>query len=194
MNNEIEAHFLDVDKDDVRKRLSKLRATLVKPEALMRRTVFDLGQPNSYARVRDEGDKITMTYKRISDETSILGTKEVNIVVDDYKNAVSLLENCGLRPKSWEETYREEWKYGDVSFCIDTWPWIPTFLEIEGPDEKSVWDIAQKLGFEKENAHFGSVDSTYRHYYGIEEDVFNKETPVVNFEIEPPEWARKRIF
>ena len=191
MGNEIEAQFLDINKDEVRKRLKKVGAKLVKPEVLMKRVVFDLGS-HEYARVRDEGGgKIVMTYKNVSDEKSIMGTKEVNVVIDDYENGIMLLKACGLRPKSEEESYRETWMLGEVEICIDTWPWIPTFAEIEGPSEESVWETAEKLGFDKTKAKFGSVDSTYQHYYGIDTDVFNFETPKVTFEMEPPEWAKK---
>ena len=189
MNHEIEAQFLDIDKDEIRTKLKNLGAKLEKPEALMKRVVFYTGE-HSFARVRDEGDKIVMTYKNDSDDHSILGTKEVNINVNDYDDATLFLRGCGLQIKARQETKREIWKLGEVEICIDTWPWIPTFIEIEGPTEESVWDTAKKLGFEKTQAKFGSVDTTYQHYYGIDTDVVNLHTPEILFDMEPPEWAR----
>ena len=190
MKNEIEAQFLDINKTKIRKQLKEIGAKLIKPEVLMRRTVFDTGV-NSFARVRDEGDKIVMTYKNVSDENSILGTKEVNVVVNDYDDAVLFLQSCGLEPKAYQETKREIWTLGKVEISIDTWPWLPTFMEIEGPSEKSVWDTAAKLGYSQAQAKFGSVDSTYRFYYGIDEDVINLHTPKILFDMESPEWAKK---
>ena len=190
MDNEIEAQFLDIDRDAVRSRLKEIGAKLEKPEVLMRRVVFDLGK-HAFARVRDEGDKIVMTYKNISDDDSIMGTKEVNVEVGNYDDAILLLKSCGLRAKSHEESKREVWSFDEVEICIDTWPWIPTFMEIEGPTEKSVWDAAERLGFDKVRAKFGSVDRTYAHYYGIEPDVFNSETPEVTFDMKPPKWAER---
>ena len=191
MNNEIEAQFLDINKDEIRAGLEKIGAKCVKPEVLMQRVVFDTG-PHTFARVRDEGGgKIVMTYKNVADDTSILGTKEVNLTVDDYKDAVLFLKNCGLRIKAEQESYREIWEYDEVEICIDTWPWIPTFIEIEGPSEESVWDVAGKLGLTREQAKFGSVDTTYQHYYGIDTDVVNLHTPKILFDMEPPEWVRK---
>ncbi len=87
MQNEIEAQFLDINKDKIRQKLKALGTKLIEPEVLMKRVVFSLSD-HSYARVRDEGDKIVMTYKNVLDENSILGTKEVNIVVNDYENAI----------------------------------------------------------------------------------------------------------
>ena len=190
MNNEIEAQFLDINKDEIRAKLKEIGATLKKPEVLMKRIVFYTGE-HSFARVRDEGDKIVMTYKNVTDDNAILGTKEVNIPVNDYNDAVLFLKGCGLETKAYQESLRETWTIGDVEICIDTWPWIPTFIEIEGPTEESVWDTAAKLGLEKTKAKFGSVDTTYQHYYGIDTDVVNLHTPEITFEMEPPEWAKK---
>ena len=192
MKNEIEAQFLDIDKDIVRANLKKIGAKLEKPEVLMRRTVFYTGE-HSFARVRDEGDKIVMTYKNVNDDNSILGTKEVNVTVNDYDDAILLLKGCGLEVKARQETLREIWTLGKVEICIDTWPWIPTFIEIEGPSEKQVWDTAKKLGFEKSQAKFGSVDTTYQHYFGIDTDTVNMHTPEILFDMKPPKWAEKRI-
>ncbi|MDO4760060.1 MAG: CYTH domain-containing protein [Candidatus Saccharibacteria bacterium] len=190
MNNEIEAQFLDINKDKIRAKLKEIGATLKKPEVLMKRIVFYTGE-HSFARVRDEGDKIVMTYKNVTDDHAILGTKEVNITVNDYDDAVLFMRGCGLKIKAHQESLRETWTIGDVEICIDTWPWIPTFIEIEGPTEESVWDTAAKLGLEKTKAKFGSVDTTYQHYYGIDTDVVNLHTPEITFEMEPPEWAKK---
>ncbi len=192
MDNEIEAQFLDINKEEIRGKLKRAGADLKKPEVLMRRVVFDLGE-HEFARVRDEGGgKIVMTYKNVADEKSILGTKEVNVTIDDYENGITLLKACGLRSKAEQESYRETWVIGDVEICIDTWPWIPTFVEIEGPSEESVWGTAEKLGLERDDAKFGSVDTTYQYYYGIDTDVVNLHTPKILFEMEPPEWVEAR--
>lgn len=192
MKNEIEAKFLDIDKDSMRKRLKKAGAVLEKPEILMQRTVFDTGK-DSFARVRDEGDKIVVTYKRITDRHSMLGVKEVNIEVNDYDDTILLLCGCGLKIKARQETKREIWKLGEVEICIDTWPWIPTFIEIEGPSEESVWDAVAKLGLKKEDATIGGVPVAYRHYFGVEPDVVNFHTPEILFDIEPPEWVKRNL-
>ena len=188
MKNEIEAQFLDIDKDVIRQKLEKLGAGLEKPETLMRRTVFYTGK-HSFARVRDEGDKIVMTYKNVSDDHSIMGTKELNIEVNDYGDAVSFLESCGVKIKSRQETKREVWRLDGVEICIDTWPWLPTFIEIEGKNEAEVWAAAEKLGFNKKQAKFGSVDTAYQHYYGVDPDIVNHHTPEILFDMTPPDWV-----
>lgn len=56
MKNEIEAQFLDIDKDVMRSKLKEIGAELKKPEVLMRRVVFDLGK-HAFARVLGHGSR-----------------------------------------------------------------------------------------------------------------------------------------
>ncbi len=65
-------------------------------------------------------------------------------------------------------------------------------MEVEGPTEESVWETASKLGFKKNQAKFGSVDTTYQHYYGIELNIVNLHTPEILFDMKPPKWAKQR--
>ncbi len=61
----------------------------------------------------------------------------------------------------FQENYREEWHLDGVTYDIDTWPDLPTFLEIEGPDENAVRQAAKQLGLDFADATFGSVDEVY---------------------------------
>jgi len=192
MGHELEATFYDIDKEEIRTKLKELGATLVYPEFLMRRVVYDTGK-HSFARVRQEGDGVVMTYKTYTDDTIITGCKEVNVRVDDYDAANLFMRSIGMKEKANQDSYRELWKLDGVEITIDTWPWIPTYIEVEGPREEAVWSVSKKLGYKKEDAHFGSVDRVYQYYHGIEMDVINEETPLINFEMEPPAWVKRKI-
>ena len=50
---------------------------------------------------------------------------------------------------------------GEVVFDFDTWPGLPTFVEIEGSDEASVRKAAAALDLDYARARFGSVDEIY---------------------------------
>lgn len=189
MNNEIEAKYIEINKDEIREKLRAAGAKQVYPERMMRRTVFYTG-PHSFGRVRDEGDRVVMTYKNFEDEDSIMGVKEVNLVIDSYDDGVAFLKGCGLKEKAVQETYRELWTLTDTEITIDTWPWLPSYIEIEGHSEEAVWAAAAKLGLKKEDAVFGAVDKLYSMKYGVDMDVVNLETPIINFEIDPPEWVK----
>ena len=49
MKAEIEAKFLNIDKENIRKLLKSIGAELVNPERLMERAVFDSPSPNEYS-------------------------------------------------------------------------------------------------------------------------------------------------
>jgi len=187
MQTEIEAKFINVNVDLIRKKLKDAGAKLIEPERLMKRHVFDypdhrLEAIGGWVRVRDEGSKITMSYKQLNDRT-LHGTKEVTLVIDDYEQAKQFLDSIGLIIDSYQETKRESWKLDDVDVEIDTWPWIPSFVELEAPDEASIKAAAKTLGFDWKDAMHGSVETAYQDVYDVtEEEIDNWElitfTPV----------------
>lgn len=179
MNLEIEATFVEVDKAQLRKKLKNIGAELIQPETLMRRVVFSVG-PTSFARVRDEGKRIVLTYKNHF-SNGLTGTEEINVEVDNYENTIALLKACGLKVKSQEDSYRESWKVHDVEIDIDTWPWIPSYVEIEGPTTDDVESTATLLGFDMKNAIIGSVDEVYKLYYDVTNEIINFKLPVIKF-------------
>lgn len=158
----------------MREKLKTCGAILIEPERMMTRKVFDfedkrLDRIGGWVRVRNEGDKITMSYRQLNDRT-LHGTKEVTVVVDDFDRTCSFLESIGLKPYSYQETKRESWRHGDVEIELDTWPWIPSFLEIEAPSEEKLKDTAAKLGLDFSNALHGSVETAYQAIYDVTEE------------------------
>ncbi len=196
METEIEAKFTDINPDQVRMMLEKIGAKREYPEILMKRKVFDypdwrLEKIGGWIRVRDEGDKITLSYKQLNDRT-LHGTKEVSVVIDNFEKTCELLVAAGLMETSYKETKREKWMYGDVEITIDTWPWIPTFIEIEGEDEKSVKSVAEKLGFDWGKAMHGSVETVYQMHFDFTEAEIDRWKSITF--IPEPDWllARKK--
>lgn len=167
MQTEIEAKFLQIDPDNIRERLEKAGATCKQPMMLMRRVIFDndFTKPkNGFVRVRDEGHRVAVTYKQY-DDMSLAGAKEIEFSVSDYDAAIAFMEAVGVRAKSTQEARREIWEMDGVEVVIDEWPWIDTFIEIEGPSEEDVKAAAGKLGFNWEDAAFGDIMTAYRAQY-----------------------------
>lgn len=188
---EIEATFVNIDKDALRKRLRELGGELLQEETLMKRTVFATGE-QSFARVRDEGNCITMSYKR-QDSATLSGMKEICLKVNNYDDAVDFMKALTVKVKSEQETLREEWLLDGVEIDIDTWPWLPTFVELEGPSEKSVEEVTEKLDFVMDEAIFGSVDDIYKIYYDVTNHEVNQEWREIKFgDGSVPEWLEKR--
>lgn len=177
MQIELEAKFLDIDTEKLRALLTEKGATLVHPERLMRRKTFDypdkrLKKIGGWIRVRDEGDKVTLAYKQVA-HRGIDGTKEISLVVESFDIVSNLLLAIGLDNKSYQETKRERWDLDGVEVTIDTWPWIPTFVEIEGISEEKLRETAKQLGLDWNAALHGSVETAYQAYFNVSEEEIN---------------------
>ncbi|HTK39282.1 MAG TPA: class IV adenylate cyclase [Patescibacteria group bacterium] len=168
MQTEIEVKFCNVDIDDLRAKLTAAGATLEQPMRLMRRVAIDSDfmrtGKDSFLRVRDEGDRVTMTYKQF-DELSLVGAKEIEVVVEDFERTVEILAQAGLPSHTYQETRRETWHLGNVEIMIDEWPWLEPYVEIESTTEQAVKDTAAQLGFDWSEAVFGDVMAAYRKQY-----------------------------
>lgn len=163
MKHEYEAKFLSVDSAALQAKLAALGAVRAFPRTLLTRKIFenDALEGGAWVRLRDEGTRSTLTLKQVTDSTTIDGTTEVETEVADPRAMSEILSRLGLREVRYQENYREEWRLGKVLFDFDTWPGLPTFVEIEGPDEASVRQAATTLGLDYALARFGSVDEIY---------------------------------
>lgn len=164
MNHEYEAKFLSVDVTDLQSKLTALGAARTFPCTLLTRKIFenDALDNGQWVRLRDEGIRSTLTLKQVIDSTTIDGTTEIETEVTDLYAMADILRQIGLREVRYQENYREEWRLGEVVFDFDTWPGLPTFVEIEGPDEASVRQAAALLDLDYAEARFGSVDEIYK--------------------------------
>lgn len=169
MKSEIEVKFLDVNFDDIRTKLTELGAVCEQPVRLMRRFIVetpDMHAKDAFLRVRDEGSKVTMTYKQF-DKLSVDGAKEIELKIDDFDAGVSLAKTlCPVTNReSYQESKRETWKLVGCEIVLDEWPWIKPYIEIEGESESQLREVAEKLGLSWSEAVFGDVMVAYRAEY-----------------------------
>ena len=189
MKIEYEAKFPNIDKDEIRERLKKAGAQLVRPEFLQKRCTFNLPKGHEinggWLRVRDEGDKITMTLK-IVDGEKIENQKEIILKVDNFSEAENFLILLGCNKKSYQETKREMWELDGVEVDIDEWPYLEPYVEVEGKNEEAVNKVSEKLGFDYDKAIFCCVTTLYNMKYGTPEEVINNQIPEITFEGKNP--------
>jgi len=195
MYTEFEATILDIKKNDLRKRLKKVGAKLVYKERLMRRYIFAPFQTGeirgTWIRVRDEGDKITMSLKSVQGK-KIEDQKEICLQIDNFDEGYDFLKQLGLKQKAYQETKRELWTFGGTEITIDTWPGLEPFMEVEGKNEKSVKKVVNELGYNYSDAIFGAVDLIYQIKLGIPPKVINNKTPIISFDNPPKKYGKKR--
>lgn len=190
MQIEYEATFANINKDEIRGRLKSVGAELVKPEFMQKRRNFNLPKGNEieggWLRVRDEGDKITMSLKVVAKNEAIDDQKEICLVVDNFEKAQEFLSAIGCTKKAYQESMREIWMLDGVEICIDEWPYLEPYVEIEGESEEAVKEASEKLGFDYAKAVFGAVDQQYKEKYGISEEIINNVILEITFNGENP--------
>lgn len=189
MYTEFEATFTDINKDGVRLRLKKAGAKLARKEFMQKRVVFKLPAGHEikggWLRVRDEGGRITMSLKVVNGG-KIEDQKETQLIVDNFEDAVNLLQSIGCEKKAYQESKRELWELNGVEITIDEWPFLEPFMEIEGKSESEVKVVAEKIGFDYKKAKFCAVDVLYHEKYGISEDIIDNHTPEITFKGKNP--------
>lgn len=190
MQTEIEAKWLNIDISSMRKRLLDVGAVLVVKERLMTRKVYDypdkrLEKIGGWVRVRNEGDKITLSYKQLNDRT-VYGTREVTVIVDDFEATCNFLDSIGMISTSFQETKRESWTLGNTEIELDTWPWIPSLVEVEANWEEELKNTAKVLGLEYSKALHGSVETAYQAVYDVSEEEIDSWEEIRFIEV--PKW------
>jgi len=184
MSKEYEAKFLDVDVNDMKKRLKALGAKQVHARKRYVRTVYHRctgeGFSNGFVRVRREGSGVTMTVKTY-DDPKFPQEFEVSIN-EDFDTAVKFMNALGIKQKAFQESYREKWKHPLVNeITFDNIPGIPTYMEVEAATEDKMYQMIEKLKLDKSKMRFGAFDRTYEEYYGIDRKVINDSTPSLTF-------------
>jgi len=190
MSKEIEAKFTSINIIELIGKLEQIGAVKVYDERMFRRCVYNLpiDKPGAWGRIRDEGDKITMTYKCVTAE-HIDSVEEVEIIINDFDKGRAFLSSIGLIEKAYQESKRMRYvlKDPDVEFDIDTWPALDPWLEVEAESEELVREYAEKLGFDWNTARFGSADFIYASVYNVTEDWINNHCPLLQFDNLPAE-------
>lgn len=165
MAKEIEAKYLDIDRNNLLRELMSHGANLAYPEILIQRRTYTLTHGRSI-RVRREPDgSITCTAKSEDRSLGALSLDEYEVQVSDYNEMCAILSL--LYPDvsySDQESKRETWILDGSEVTIDTWPGIPTFVEIESPSLEELERISKLLGYNITHAVYGRASSAYERY------------------------------
>lgn len=188
MQTEFEAKFpLDLSKDTFRDRLRERGAILRHAERLMRRVLF--GQEHNpsltcdYIRVRDEGDRITLSAKtHAAQDGAMEDQKEAMTEVEDFEATISVLEQAGLVRSSDQQNKRETWMLGTTHIEIDTWPGLDPHVEIESDSETMVKEVAEQLGLDWGRRMITSVEEIYMEKYQLEKLEVRRRLAFCTFE------------
>lgn len=180
---EFEVKVLDVNPIAIRKLLLSHGCKQVHPPQMIKRSTFFLcdSEKNGFGRVRDEGDKVTMTIKSYEKNKNYPEEFEVNID-NSYEEGVKFMEAAGLKKKSEQESIREKWSHPIAhEITIDVIPGLPPYMELDCDAEEKLEKLKTLFNVDESKIRTGGFGKTYEEYYGIPEKVINKETPFLTF-------------
>lgn len=163
MPTEHETKVLDIDVEEIKKKLRELGAKEEK-EMHMRRWIYDMTQAgDEWFRLRDDGNKITLTYKHRKGE-GISETEEVEVEVEDFEKTAEIISKMNFKGKYYQENKRILFTLKDIEFCIDFWPKIPPLLEIESTSEEKVIEGLKMLGLKGKDIGNEGVRQIFKRY------------------------------
>lgn len=166
---EYECTVLNIDLEYIKSKLESLGAKN-KGEKFQRRYTYDFNpvRKNSWIRLRTNGENATICIKEIVDKTKIGGTKELETEVGDFDTTNEILERLGYHHRNYQENKRISYELNGVSIEVDSWPLIPTYIEIEGSSESEVLKVLKLLEVEENNVTTLDVSSIFKEFYGID--------------------------
>jgi adenylate cyclase class 2 len=167
---EIECRFLEIDKEKLVKKLLELGAHDEGENMLEETIIYDKEatwkDSNKFIRLRKIGNKIKLSYKEHTAHT-VDGAYEIEFGVDDFKKPELLFEQLGLKAYRHQQKKRHTLILEGVTFDIDTWPKIPTYVEIEGESEEALKKAALAVDFKWEDAEFHDAAWVIENKYNI---------------------------
>lgn len=168
MGVEYEARVLDVNQAELEEKLILLGAEK-QADYNYRRKVYDFNPviPQKWIRLRTDGIKTTLTIKEVKNY-EIDGTLENEIIVSDFDETDVILNKLGYFSRSYQENKRTCYILDGIEIDIDTWPYIPTYVEIEGKSTEEVENMIKKLGLEDNIVTSLDVQGVFREYYKID--------------------------
>lgn len=178
MHIEHEIKFSPINIKEISNKIENIGGVKVMDRFLYKRYICDIND-HAFIRLRTTPKGASITIKECNDgnwqnhlleqEMFINNFDEGKLFIEWFlKN--KLISDPNLR---YQENIRTMYKIDDIEFCIDEWPLIEPFLEIEAPDQKSLEDIVKKLDLDFTKGLTGSVNNLAIKLYNIDLASYN---------------------
>lgn len=171
---EIETKVLEVNVEEIKEKLNALGAKEIQNTRLFvdwfRPKKHESGEVPWFLRIRTDREgnsEITWKSKR-----KFLGAsstkKEINLKIRDPKATADLFLEIGMNIYGHQEKDRMSWIYKDWRFDMDTYPGMPTYLEIEGKSEEHIQEAIKLLQLENKVATPKGERQVIEENYGLD--------------------------
>jgi len=168
---EIEVRFIEVNVSELTNKLVLLGARDEGEDSLEEIIFYDKdltwqAYGRKFVRIRKTNKGIFVTYKHQAVD-SATGTEEIEFRIENIETMVKFLERIGLVAYRRQQKKRHKFLLGDVIVDFDTWPKVPTYVELEGPSEEALKRAARDLGFDWGKVIFENPRALIKKYYSI---------------------------
>ncbi len=169
---EREVKVLNIDKEEIEKKLIGMGAALVKDENQINYR-FDTEDGflkktyNGYLRIRITKNnllgetKSTMTFKRSIKRDSLRVNEEIDTDLSDWESASKIIELMGYKRKRPGYKHRRSYMYENIMFEIDTWDektYSKPYLEIEVTSDEELEKAINLLSLDRNQITTKSID------------------------------------
>lgn len=127
--------------------------------------------PNKWVRVRQTNGKTTITVKHIlnpdmqtTNNGDMQKVLETEMEVPSIEEANSMLEQLGFSFRNYQEKNRITYDVNGVEVDIDSWPLIPTYVEIENDSTELIQSTIKKLGLQNHEVLSCNTTDIYNRY------------------------------
>jgi adenylate cyclase class 2 len=168
MAGEIEVKVLEIDTRDVERRLRAMGARKVFSGKVVT-VMYDfpdrrLRDSDVVVRLRSMGGKYILGAKTGLTYSRVKSAHEHELVVDDPECLENILAAIGLEPRRRFVKHRIAYALGSCHVDIDKLPGIPTYLEIEAPNQRKLFPFLERLGFSRKDAKPWGTGQLLKHY------------------------------
>ncbi len=167
MSTETEAKIRVSDHDAVRQQLRKLggelQGTHLEINIFMDTEDRSLMAADKGLRVRIDHDlqkeikSCTLTFKGPRQPGTFKSREETETTLGDAEVMVAVFKELGYKPILSFEKRRESWVLNNYKVELDELPFLGLFVEVEGPDERSIAAITSQLGL----SSLGDIKTSY---------------------------------
>ncbi len=168
---EREVKVLNIDKDEIEKKLKKIGAVLIKDEE-QTNIRFDTNDNflketyNGYLRIRitnnllDGKIKNTLTFKKSISRDKMRVNEETETEISNCEETIKILKFLGYDKKRPGYKHRRSYLYDNIIFEIDTWDkdtYAKPYLEIEMSSEEELEKAIKLLGLDRKQITTKSI-------------------------------------
>jgi Adenylate cyclase, class 2 (thermophilic) len=171
---EIETKILNVDPKLISKLMKKMGAEKIQESRLVvdwfRVKGWGEGEDEWFLRIRTYSDgKSEATWKGISKKVGVgIKHKEINVWLENGKQLGDLFEAIGLEKYAHQEKDRVSWKFENWRFDMDSYPGMPTYLEVEVIKPSDIKKAIEKLRLQNHKTSNNGERILIQKEYGLD--------------------------